>query len=576
MKKIISFILLTASASCTILFAQAENRLEATNQVRGCRLQLVATNQTTNYRLQVEDNNKIELSSEGQIRQQAKPTTNCELRTTNCNNSGTDLSCYLMMDPEKLKQLEEGACLVDEVIEEEGSINHHLTINIEQEAAQTVSHTVEERIPREISLTNTHSITDPTSLSLFTETPEATAPVEQSVNSLNGNFIVQVLPIETMPIPILTGKSLGDRILALPSELISIFLRSPEKKQAVYKAEHQQTVLELQKKYPDFANNIAVWKQAVEEWSECPISGKDLRYQYVVALGVDMPFELYRLVDLSKAMKIIEDAIAYRNFLRLAFEKYDQDAQTEEAKIAATRSKIVLLAQLDTINNNLEKLESIADAIIRLSEQRNRCLALEVHESVDIREQFCTAARTAEQAITSYCQFGQKIKEGESTIAYQFRIKGLSLMCNALKKEYYGHTAMSENETQAENFNKIGTCARKAADLFEKAAQTKSEGKIEVAKAYEQTARYHFQTAQAAVDGDTTNANNFSKAAYHISKAAYNLGKVAQIKSEGQTEDTKTYEQTAQYHFQAVQAAVNGDSIQAKIYSRTKYNILCN
>src|SRR3990167_4640251 len=107
MKKIISFILLTASASCTILFAQAENRLEATNQVRGCRLQLVATNQTTNYRLQVEDNNKIELSSEGQIRQQAKPTTNCELRTTNCNNSGTDLSCYLMMNPATLEEGEE-------------------------------------------------------------------------------------------------------------------------------------------------------------------------------------------------------------------------------------------------------------------------------------------------------------------------------------------------------------------------------------------------------------------------------------------------------------------------------------
>src|SRR3990167_4160653 len=113
MKKIISFILLTASASCTILFAQAENRLEATNQVRGCRLQLVATNQTTNYRLQVEDNNKIELSSECQIRQQAKPTTNCELRTTNCNNSGTDLSCYLMMNP---SSIEEGTKAVGEAL----------------------------------------------------------------------------------------------------------------------------------------------------------------------------------------------------------------------------------------------------------------------------------------------------------------------------------------------------------------------------------------------------------------------------------------------------------------------------
>src|SRR3990167_2965727 len=108
MKKIISFILLAASASCTILFAQAENRLEATNQVRGCRLQVVASNQTTNYRLQIEDNNKTELSSEDQIEQGAQTTTNYELRTANYNDQGNDLDCYLMMDPEKLKQLEEG------------------------------------------------------------------------------------------------------------------------------------------------------------------------------------------------------------------------------------------------------------------------------------------------------------------------------------------------------------------------------------------------------------------------------------------------------------------------------------
>src|SRR3990167_7256130 len=102
MGKIIPSILLTASASCNLLFAQVaireqvrdtsqvteyrvqgKNRLKATNQVRGCRLQVTGTNQTTNYRLQVEDNNKIELSSEGQIRQQANllRTANYEPRT---------------------------------------------------------------------------------------------------------------------------------------------------------------------------------------------------------------------------------------------------------------------------------------------------------------------------------------------------------------------------------------------------------------------------------------------------------------------------------------------------------------
>lgn len=97
MKKIIPSILLTASASCTTLFAQAENRLEAINQVA-----------EIGNRLQVRDNRMPSLLSEDEIWQQANITTNSELPTANCNSQGNDLDCDLMMDPEKLKQLEEG------------------------------------------------------------------------------------------------------------------------------------------------------------------------------------------------------------------------------------------------------------------------------------------------------------------------------------------------------------------------------------------------------------------------------------------------------------------------------------
>src|SRR3990167_4261594 len=49
-----------------------------------------------------------ELLLEDQIRQRTKATTNYELPTTNCNNQGDDLDYYLMMDPEELKNVEEG------------------------------------------------------------------------------------------------------------------------------------------------------------------------------------------------------------------------------------------------------------------------------------------------------------------------------------------------------------------------------------------------------------------------------------------------------------------------------------
>ena len=67
---------------------QADQRAEITtnynNQVTGFRLQVAGTNQTT----------------ENQIKQQAEPTTNCD-------NSGENLSCHMMMNPTEIKEGEE-------------------------------------------------------------------------------------------------------------------------------------------------------------------------------------------------------------------------------------------------------------------------------------------------------------------------------------------------------------------------------------------------------------------------------------------------------------------------------------
>ena len=132
MKKLITFILLAVSANSTLLLAQAQNRLEvrgdrleetenqstdcrledrlkATNQVIGCRLE--DRLEAIGYRLeeiksQTIDDRKVILPSEDQIGQRAEFATNYALPTTNCNNSGTDLSCYLMMNPEEISKAE--------------------------------------------------------------------------------------------------------------------------------------------------------------------------------------------------------------------------------------------------------------------------------------------------------------------------------------------------------------------------------------------------------------------------------------------------------------------------------------
>ncbi|HLB33762.1 MAG TPA: hypothetical protein VJK54_05955, partial [Chthoniobacterales bacterium] len=80
---------LLSFASFSNLNSQVQNRLEATNQLTDCRLQVTGLE-------------TIKLLSEDrsfQTDQRAKSTTNYQLSTTNSNNQGNSLGCYLMMNP---------------------------------------------------------------------------------------------------------------------------------------------------------------------------------------------------------------------------------------------------------------------------------------------------------------------------------------------------------------------------------------------------------------------------------------------------------------------------------------------
>ncbi|OHE76454.1 MAG: hypothetical protein A3F67_07570 [Verrucomicrobia bacterium RIFCSPHIGHO2_12_FULL_41_10] len=219
---------------------------------------------------------------------------------------------------------EEGTHFVDGDIEEEIDITHLPPQNV----VQTASHTDEEgRVFIAASPINTDSIEDTTYLS--SEASETAALVEQPISLLDNN-----IPLVEVPVTITRVYSSPKHMLELPQDpidyIMEFLIKLPEAKKATYKIDHRKAINEFQAQYPNLADTIVTWKQAVEEWSECPISEKDLRYQTVETLAADMPPELCRLVALSQAMKIIEDTTAYRNFLRLAFEQYDKNAQTED------------------------------------------------------------------------------------------------------------------------------------------------------------------------------------------------------------------------------------------------------
>ena len=478
---------------------------------------------------------------------------------------------------------EEGARLGDEVAREEGFINE-LPLN----AAEVAPHVTEESAFIEPSSMDVDSIAEPKSS--LPEPEELGSQKRQRVASLDEIFMDDIsTEIRNNNTPI--AANLGNRILSFSPDIIFQFLRSPVAKQTDYKQKYQQAVEELQEKYPNLANEIAVWKDAVEEWSECRIpQKKEALYQSIIALASSMPSELYQLVTLTQAMKIMEDAIVYTHYLPFAWEKYDQNTNTEEAKIAGARAKIILLSQLDTINSNIEHLEKAADAVMRFSEQRNRCLTSAASAKViattetnrymitsnnKIAIMFEEAAATAQEAIMSFYQFAQYMKEGDVPAAFPFYVKGFSLELKAVTSEL---EAKGFPNTAVPYYLKDNV-----EKLPEEAAQARREGALEAANAFEQAADYYLQALQAAVNerktGDmhrffSKKEDDFSRAACYTGMAAKTLKQAAHAKRQGYEKAVKMFEKTASYEFQAagvylqaIQTASSADKEKAEKFS---------
>ena len=123
-------------------------------------------------------------------------------------------------------------------------------------------------------------------------------------------------------------------------------------------------------------------------------------------------------------MKIMKDSIVYTRYFPLAWEKYSTDSKSNA-------SQAYFFRKIDSVNTNIENLEKAAASIITLSEQKNRCLIYSAAEkesgNMDISVFFDAALMTVEQAITFYCQFGQKMREGDVPAASLLRRKGASL-----------------------------------------------------------------------------------------------------------------------------------------------------
>ncbi|HLB34319.1 MAG TPA: hypothetical protein VJK54_08815 [Chthoniobacterales bacterium] len=112
-----------------------------------------------------------------QIDQQAKSTTNCQLSTTNCYNLAESLNCNLMMTPEELKELEEGAKKVEEAVTE-SSIKKEKTLPSTEELSSATLVSINHNAP-ENHFPNS-SIT-PSSAILATSTLTVQIPSQQTI-----------------------------------------------------------------------------------------------------------------------------------------------------------------------------------------------------------------------------------------------------------------------------------------------------------------------------------------------------------------------------------------------------------
>ncbi|OHE76054.1 MAG: hypothetical protein A3F67_02795 [Verrucomicrobia bacterium RIFCSPHIGHO2_12_FULL_41_10] len=412
--------------------------------------------------------------------------------------------------------------------------------------------------------------------------------IQEAPRTIEEGAFQETFPRDTHSIT--DPKNLGDHIMKLPADLFGGFLRSPKAKQEAYKAEHEEAVQELQTQYPsetspELAQKITTWKQAVANWCGCSGSeAKESRYEEVKNLASEMPQELWRLVALSQAMKIMEDAITYSQYLPLALKKYnvDRDKQgTEEAKVAAARSKTILLGRLDNVNNNIKKLEEVADTIVRLSEQKNCCLVSAAAARAAAPERVRTykfekAAETAQQAIDCYLQYGQKMKEGDAPGARLLRLQGSYSECWSLMYESQvrqGDAAIEGDSIAKEKFSKVAFRACSALLAFDEAFKLYGKsGAVEVLQACEQVAQYCLQAAQAYANGNSLQAEIFSKAADSALIASLIL---KGLPRDGEFMGMKLAqcEQDAKYHLRraeiyAQEGVEKGDAFTCEVYDQ--------
>ena len=492
---------------------------------------------------------------------------------------------------------EEGERLVDEVIGEDNSINHEFPLNSAQAAVQTGIHSVPPSV--ECAPTDHQS----SSNSACSSKPQLPSPVAAAA-SLTSHLQppTTVRPVGRIVTTVVREENTA--AVFLPHTTISAATNECNNTSSNASKNHDVTTINIKgividlvllnqikdltskkEEYENLSETIlkeakginAVFASIIDSW-ETFKDQKEAFFQQIDAKADEaieqidprshvaqeqkkviqenqqlIKDKLFLLDQLTISQEVLNIAIQYKNKFANAFLEAEDPAL-----------KHFYYKNLDSINNNIENLEKAAAAVITLSEQKNRCLASAAvateEENIDIAKQFQAAAKAAEEAITSYCEFAQEMKQGDVPSASLLRIKGFSLECYALEVEYNGHAAMSEDETQADNFDEVSNHARKAADLFKKAAQTKSEGKIEVAKTYEQTAQYFFQSAQATANGNTIKAEIFLGAANIALETTELFKNAAQARSEGQIEVATAFEQAAQYSSQAAQTAANGNS----------------
>ena len=289
----------------------------------------------------------------------------------------------------------------------------------------------------------------------------------------------------------------------IPTELASLHLRPIKEKQASFKDAYQQAVQNLSTTHPHLTPQITAWDNAMQTWEAAAYESEEQEntsYQVIENLASKMPSELSSLVALSQARKLMEDASSYRSYLSHTLHKHADDPKYD-AYCAQ------FLSKLDTINNNLLKIEKAADAIVNLSQERSNALASAATETEAEHPmpaaQFRDAAKSLKKTLSLYCQFGQKMKEGDAPAAASLRKQAELYAQEGASLKNAAETLLTGNNTLAHKWIHIGMASSNA-------AKATARGNTELAEFYIQAATYYQDSAKALQAGDTTLAKRWS------------------------------------------------------------------